>query len=168
MRLTFFYIERISDFLISCQDILEDIIFWTLNYLVNLYSSNWLISSYEHLGKNFFFKNILSIFLLFFTFAMWHWPKWWTCRLFSRIEANQCQIESNRDDNILVTSSSDRFIRMWSKVLKKSIYTGLLDELSSLGFSLLNATYFYLIILEIGHYILIIIDGWIRVHNDVW
>ncbi|KAH6774501.1 transmembrane protein [Perilla frutescens var. frutescens] len=39
-----------------------------------------------------------------------------TCmRLFSRTEANQCQNESERDDNVLITSSSDHFIHLWSK-----------------------------------------------------
>lgn len=43
------------------------------------------------------------------------------CRLYSRIEGNQCQNETERDDNILVTSSSDHSIRQWSKVLEKSV-----------------------------------------------
>ncbi|KAG6406870.1 hypothetical protein SASPL_134482 [Salvia splendens] len=36
-------------------------------------------------------------------------------RLYSRTEANICQNESERDDNILLTSSSDHTIRLWSK-----------------------------------------------------
>ena len=32
-----------------------------------------------------------------------------------------CQNESERDDNILLTSSSDHTIRLWSKVLENSI-----------------------------------------------
>lgn len=38
------------------------------------------------------------------------------CRSFSLSEACLHQGDSERGDNILITSSSDHFIRLWSKV----------------------------------------------------